>query len=123
MYQSRANAYKTVGVQSASPQRILDEVFQRIRLDCQRALTAIEAGDVPERCAQIGHAIKLVDALEASLDKEMAPELCGNLVQLYGYVRSRLVDANLKGDAQAVTEAMELVGEVHQSFLGAQKAA
>jgi flagellar protein FliS len=123
MYQSRANAYKTVGVQSASPQRILDEVFQRIRLDCQRAITAIENDDIPERCAQLGHAIKLVDALETSLDKEMAPDLCNNLVQLYGYVRSRLVDANVKGEADAINEAMELVGEVHESFLGAQKAA
>lgn len=123
MYQSRANAYKTVGVQSASPQRILDEVFQRIRVDCQRALSAIEQADIKARCEQIGHAIKLVDALEASLDREMAPELCANLVGLYGYVRSRLVDANVSGDAAAITEAMELVGEVHGSFQSAQKAA
>ncbi len=123
MYQSRANAYKTVGVQSASPQRILDEVFQRIHLDCQRALTAIDAGDVPERCEQITHALKLVGALETSLDSEMAPELCANLVQLYTYVRQRLVDANLEGDASALREAMELVSEVHGSFQAASKAA
>jgi flagellar protein FliS len=123
MYQSRANAYKKVGVESASPQRILDEVFQRIRVDCQRAINAIEEGDVRTRCEQITHAIKLVDALETSLDSEMAPELCANLVSLYGYVRSRLVDANAKGDAAAVTEAMELVGEVHASFQAAQQAA
>lgn len=123
MYESRANAYKTVGVQSASPQRILEEVFQRVHLDCQRALTAIEAGDVAERCHQITHALKLVAALETSLDSEMAPELCSNLVQLYTYARQRLIDANLKGDASAVREAMELVGEVHGSFQAASKAA
>lgn len=123
MYQSRANAYKTVGVQSASPERILDEVFQRIRVDCQRALTAIENGDIQTRCEQIAHAIKLVDALEASLDRELAPELCTNLVGLYGYVRSRLVDGNAKTDASAVREAMELISEVHGSFQQAQRAA
>lgn len=123
MYQARANAYKTVGVQSASPQRILDEVFQRIELDCQRAITAIENDDVKGRCEQIGHAIKLVGALEVSLDTELAPELCENLVGLYGYVRSRLVDANLKPDVKPVQEAMDLVREVHASFQAAQKAA
>ena len=122
MYQARANAYKTVGVQSASPERILDEVFQRIQLDCQRAVTAIEDDDVKERCEQIGHAIKLVRALEVSLDTELAPELCDNLVGLYGYVRGRLVDANLKGDVKPVRDALELIGEVHESFLAAQKA-
>lgn len=123
MYQARANAYKTVGVQSASPERILDEVFQRIQLDCQRAITAIESDDVKDRCEQLGHAIKLVGALEVSLDKELAPELCANLVGLYGYVRSRLVDANLKGDAEPVQEAMDLIREVHGSFQAVQKAA
>ena len=123
MYQSRANAYKTVGVQSASPERILDEVFQRIRVDCERALTAIEGGDVQTRCEQISHAIKLVDALESSLDRELAPDLCANLVGLYGYVRIRLVDANTKGEPAAVREAMELIGEVHASFQQARKAA
>jgi len=123
MYQSRANAYKTVGVQSASPERILDEVFQRIRLDCQRALTAIENRDIQTRCEQISHAIKLVDALEASLDKELAPDLCANLVGLYGYVRSRLVDGNAKIDPAAVREAMDLISEVHGSFQQARQAA
>ncbi len=123
MYQARANAYKTVGVQSASPQRILDEVFQRIELDCQRAITAIENEDVKGRCEQIGHAIKLVGALEVSLDSELAPELCENLVGLYGYVRARLVDANLNPDVKPVQEAMDLIREVHGSFQAAQKAA
>ena len=35
MYQSRANAYKTVGVQSASPERILDEdQTMNVKLAC-----------------------------------------------------------------------------------------
>jgi flagellar secretion chaperone FliS len=123
MYQSRANAYKTVGVQSASPERILEEVFSRIELDCERAISAIKNADVKDRCAQLGHAIKLVGALEVSLDRELAPELCANLYGLYGYVRTRLVDGNLKGDPKAVREAMELVREVHASFQAAQKAA
>lgn len=123
MYQARANAYKTIGFQSASPERILDEVFQRIELDCQRAVTAIENDDVKDRCEQLGHAIKLVGALAVSLDSELAPELCANLVGLYDYVRARLVDANLKGDVKPVQEAMELIREVHGSFQAAQKAA
>ncbi|MCR9162729.1 MAG: flagellar export chaperone FliS [Nannocystaceae bacterium] len=123
MYQSRANAYKTVGVQSASPERILDEVFQRIRVDCQRALSALESNDVDTRCKQISHAIKLVDALESSLDTALAPELCENLVSLYGYVRRRLFDANANADKGAIEEAMELIGEVHTSFQSARKAA
>ncbi|MGH1344466.1 MAG: flagellar export chaperone FliS [Nannocystales bacterium] len=123
MYQARANAYKTVGVQSASPQRILDEVFQRIELDCQRAITAIESNDVKARCEQLSHAIKLIGALEVSLDSELAPELCENLIGLYGYIRARLVDANLKPAVEPVQEAMDLVREVHSSFQAAQKAA
>lgn len=123
MYQPRANAYKTVGVQSASPERILDEVFLRIQLDCRRAVTAIEDDDIKERCEQIGHAIKLVRALEVSLDTELAPELCANLVGLYGYARSRLVDANLKGNAEPVREVMELIRELHGSFQVAQSGA
>lgn len=84
---------------------------------------AIESDDVDTRCKQISHAIKLVDALESSLDTALAPELCENLANLYGYVRGRLFDANAKADVAAIEEAMELIGEVHASFQSARNAA
>ncbi len=122
MYSSAARAYRTVRVESASPARVLEEVFERIELDCELPRTAIQDENLADRCKALSHALKLVGALEASLDEELAPELCGNLKRLYGYVRTQLVDANVSAEVPSLDNAVQVIRDIHESFRAAQGA-
>ena len=82
MYARAASAYKKVSVESASPTRVLDELFIRLRLDLRIAGEGLQSGDVAARCRALSQALQLVGALESGLDASVAPELCKNLLSL-----------------------------------------
>ena len=120
MYARAASAYKKVSVESASPARVLDELFQRLRRDFRIARESLEKGEVAPRCNALAHALKLVGALEASLDRDVAPELCDGLTGLYAFVREQIVEANRKAATGPLAAADEIVAEIHQAFRDAQ---
>lgn len=120
MYARAASAYKKVSIESASPARVLDELFRRLRLDFRVAKESLAAGDIAPRCNALSHALKLVGALEASLDRDVAPELCEGLTKLYAFVREQIVAANSQALAAPLDIADEIVAEIHEAFLQAQ---
>lgn len=123
MYSRAAQAYKKVSVESASPNRVLDELFSRVRLDFRLAGEAYDNNDVVGRCAALSEALQLVGALEAGLDTTMAPELCANLQALYRYVSGEILAANLGAGKAAIARADEVIAEVHDAFRSADSAA
>ncbi len=116
MYSRAASAYKKVAVESASPQRVLDELFSRILFDLRRALAGITNNDVVERCKALSEALQLVGALENALDTSVAPELCANLLSLYRYVREQIVASNSSGQSAPIEGAIEVITEIHDAF-------
>lgn len=119
MYARGANAYRKVAVESASPARILDELFVRLRRDIREAHDALDVGDVKTRCERLAHALRIVDALRSALDHTLAPDICTGLASLYGYAREQLFEANLRGDAKAIVRAEEVLVEIHEGFRAA----
>jgi len=119
MYARAASAYKKVSVESASPARVLDELFQRLRLDFRLAKEAMAAEQIAPRCNALSHALKLVNALEASLDRDVAPDLCEGLVNLYTFVCEQIYLANSKVIPEPLDAADEIVAQIHQAFLDA----
>lgn len=118
-----ANAYKKVSVESASPTRVLDELFTRLRLDLRLAREAIAAADVPERCRALSQALQLVGALESGLDASVAPELCANLRLLYAFVREQVFNANAQGVSDPIDRADEVIAEIHDAFRASEATA
>ena len=111
-----ARAYKNVAVSSARPTRVLDELFCRLRRDLMGAHEACQARDVEARCKALAHAMKIVTALEAGLDREAAPSLCDQLASLYGFVKDRILVANLRAEASAIAEAYDVIVALHDAF-------
>ncbi len=111
-----ANRYRTISLQSASPQQVLGEVFHRLTADINEAKRTILARDIAAKSRVIAHALDLVDALDASLEHETAPEMCANLSRLYDYVRSRLLDASARLDIAPLGDAERVVGQLSEAF-------
>ncbi len=114
-----AQAYKQVYLESASPTRLLDELYLRLLRDMDQARELIRARDPGGKGTAISHALAIVDELSLALDRQSAPELCSNLSRLYGFVSARLLAANLSMDEKPLAEAARVVETLRDAFLKA----
>lgn len=118
-----ARAYKRVSIESASPARILDEIYARLQRDMADACRAIEQGDAAKKGMALGHALRIVAELSATLDHDKAPAVCANLASLYEFVEIRLASANVSMRTEPIREAARVVDLLRQTFQEAQSKA
>ena len=108
-----ASAYRDHAVTTASPARIVVLVFERLILDMERALAAIQAGEHPH--AHLIHAqelvVTLLDALNTSA-WEHAPQLA----QIYMHVHRNLVTANVEQDPKRIHSCLEIVTPLRDAW-------
>lgn len=116
MAERGANAYRKVFLESATPPRLLDELYGRLLSDCHDAAEAIRQGDLAGKGRSINHAIEIIYELTAALDRSAAPELCSNLARLYDFVIQRLTTANLRIDVQPIVEAEQVIIVLRGAF-------
>lgn len=115
--QQAAQAYASMGVESnamsASPHQLIVMLFEGVQGALRKAGHALEAGDIPRRGQALSKAIDLIErGLRASLDTERGGGLAASLDSLYDYMIRRLMQANLKGDGEAITEVSQLLNEI-----------
>lgn len=115
------NAYRTMGVESiiesASPQRLVQMLFEGARTAVSAAALHLQRHDVAAKCEAISKAIAIIDGgLKASLDLNGGGELAKNLSDLYAYMTQRLLHANLKSDLVALNEVGKLLEQLGSAW-------
>ncbi|MDH1253836.1 flagellar export chaperone FliS [Comamonas thiooxydans] len=119
---SRAtSAYRQVGVQSglesASPHRLVQMLFDGLLQNLNTAIGALQRGDIELKGQQIGRAVRILEeGLKGGLNREQGGELAANLGSLYDYCVQRLTQANLRNDAAPVEEVLTLMSPVAKSW-------
>lgn len=116
MYARVSKAYKKVHLESASKERILDELYGRLLRDCSDARAAIEKRHVVAKSEAINHAMSIVNELVAALDYDAFPELCENLGRLYDFVNDRLLEGSQRLETAPIEEAEHIVASLRASF-------
>ena len=119
MYARASKAYKKVHLESASKERILDELYGRFLRDCRDARAAIEKKHVVAKSEAINHAMSIVNELVAALDYDAFPDLCENLGRLYDFVNERLLEGSQRLETAPIEEAEHIVSSLRESFLEA----
>ncbi len=104
-------AYLDASITTASPARLLVMLYERLVLDCRRALDAQRAGDHQEAHGQLIHAQDIVIELRSSLNTE-AWEGGPGLASLYDYLHTRLIRANVGRDASITEHCLGLVTDL-----------
>ena len=102
------NAYVDNSVATASPERLLVMLCDRLVLDVQRGLDAQRSADLPEAHAQLVHAQEIVLHLRGTLDVEAwsgAPALAS----LYDWLHTELVNANVSKDPTVTEGCLAIV--------------
>jgi flagellar secretion chaperone FliS len=111
-----AQQYRSVQNQSAvaeaSPYQLVTMLFVGVLDNLIAAKAGIEHNNVALKGAKLGRAIEIIDNLRVSLDLEIGGEVAENLSNLYTYMESRLLRANLDNDAAMIDEVMDLMTEI-----------
>ena len=107
--------YMGDAVTTASPQRLLVMLYDRLALDLERALTALADGNRPAAGEQLQHAQEIVLELRSSLRVD-AWEGAPRLAALYTWLISELVQANVKADRNRVASCLQVVEPLRDAW-------
>lgn len=101
-------------VASASPERLLVLLYDRLLVDVDRAGVAQDAGDWIAAGTHLTHAQWIVAELNGSLSDvwDGADDLRG----LYAYLTGRLIAANIDRDRSITTECREIVAPLREAW-------
>lgn len=118
-----AKAYTNLAVDSsvktADPHAMVLMLFDGAIEAARQAFAHLRAGRVPEKCAAIGKAIRIVDeGLKTSLDQAAGGAMAQQLAALYDYCVLRLLQANLRNDEKALIEVAKLLTELREAWAG-----
>lgn len=115
------NAYKDMSVETsvmdADPHKLVSMLFEGALLAIAKAKYQMLDKQTAAKGASISKAIAIIgEGLNASLDQSVGGELAQNLSALYGYMVTRLVEANLKNDTAILDEVARLLAELKDAW-------
>ncbi|MCQ4242998.1 flagellar export chaperone FliS [Stutzerimonas stutzeri] len=102
----------------ASPHRLIQMLMEGGLARLAQARGAMERGDVALKGMLIGKAVDIVGGLREALNQEAGGEVAANLDNLYAYMTTRLLEANLKNDSAILDEVAGLLREVKAGWDG-----
>ncbi|MCB2017844.1 MAG: flagellar export chaperone FliS [Hydrogenophaga sp.] len=116
-----ASAYKRIAaetsVQGADPHSLVGLLYDALLQSIALGGNAMARGDVATKGAALGKAVRILDeGLKAGLNLNEGGELAANLHQLYTYSAMRLTQANLRNDAKALEEVVQLIEPLAESW-------
>ena len=113
-------AYKTTrtstAIEDASPHQLITMLIDGALEKVATAGGAMGRGELASSGEAIGKAISIIAYLKSILDESAAPEFTGNLWNLYSYMESTLLSANISNDEEKLREVVELLNEVRAGW-------
>jgi flagellar secretion chaperone FliS len=107
--------YLADSINTASPARLLVMLYDRLVLDLQRAEQSLLAHDRAAASEHLQHAQEIILELWTSLDLE-AWDGAPGLANIYSFLVTELVRANVAGDAAGVAACQGLVGPLRDAW-------
>ena len=108
-YQSVNNQAQAI---EANPHRLIQMLMEGGLTRLAQARGAMERNQTALKGELVSKAIAIVGGLRQGLNLEQGGELAVNLDNLYAYMTTRLMEANLKNDPAILEEVSELLREV-----------
>lgn len=91
-------SYRRSAVDGASSVSLVIMLYDRLVADMQRAVAAMQLGDIEKRCSELNHALLILQQLEGSLNHEQGGVAAQNLAAFYSYARANVLEAQIKMD-------------------------
>jgi len=114
---STANKYLANKVMTASPQELTLMLYDGAIKFCNMAIDSINSNNIEGAHNSIIRAQNIIEEFMIVVDRNY--EVGNNLFLLYDYMYRRLVDANMKKDANIVEEVKGLIKELRDTWKSA----
>lgn len=115
-----ALAYRQFSVQGATPLGLVVMLYDGAITFLQRAVAAMEAGDIQKKCANLNRALAIFAQLEGSLNFEQGGEVARTLQALYVHARAQALKANLENSTATLRTLIEQFGSVRDAWREAE---
>ena len=109
-------AYQDSAVTTQSKGRLIVLLYDGAIKFMKLAIKELEANNYEAKGRYINKARDIINELNAVLDMNAGGEISSNLRKLYGFMNSRLSEANIKNDPKMIREVIELMEELNQSW-------
>jgi flagellar protein FliS len=109
------NQYNRDAILSATPARLVTMLYDRLLLDLSRAEKAQQAQDWSAAAQNLIHAQAIVAELSSSLKLD-AWDGAKGLFELYSYVSTTLVEANIRRDAERTRTCITLLEPLRDAW-------
>jgi flagellar protein FliS len=106
------NTYRETQTQTADPGELVVMLYKGAARFLASAIAAIEAQDLQTASNKLLLAQAIITELVETLDLQQGGDLAQNLGRIYEYMNFRLVDANLRKDAEPAREVERLLREL-----------
>ncbi|MFN8057686.1 MAG: flagellar export chaperone FliS [Vicinamibacterales bacterium] len=111
-----ANVYYQTHVQSRSPLELVVMLYDGALRFLRETHDAMARRDLVTKARTLSRALAIVSELQNNLNFDAAPEVSQQLDDLYTYMTSRLVEANMKGDPAIIAEVVHLLETVREAW-------
>jgi flagellar protein FliS len=117
---SALKQYQTVNIQAqtteASPHRLIQMLMEGGLTRLAQARGAIERNQIALKGELISKAIGIIGGLREGLNLELGGEVAANLDNLYEYMTTRLVEANVQNIVAPLDEVSSLLRNVKSGW-------
>lgn len=117
---SAMNEYKNAGVNAevmdAGPHRLIQMLMEGALDRIAIAKGAMQQKNIAVKGERISSAITIIEGLRHSLNKDAGGQIAMNLDDLYEYMASRLMEANLKDDVEMLDEVADLIRKIKSGW-------
>jgi flagellar protein FliS len=112
-----SNTYHEQQILTASPSRLVVMLYAAAMTSLNKAIKAIEAGDVQGRWDANKHAVEVIEHLFTTLDIERGGDIAADLQRLFPFMIRHLIDVDLHNDPEPAREVIELLKPLHGSWV------
>ena len=111
-----AKAYMATQVSTASQGDLLLMLYDTAISHLRQAIEKMRERDMATKGILITKAITIISELQESLNKERGGDISKNLLQLYFFCNTRLLQANLRLKPEMVEEVISILSGLRQAF-------
>jgi len=119
MLQVQRNKYLETSVQTASPAQLLIMLMDGAIRFCRAGAEGIRSGNYEHANTQLVKAQNIISEFVITIDR--SSPLADQLLRLYEYFNTRLIQANIKKDAEPAEEILQYLIELKETWIQAAK--
>ena len=110
------NQAENVAVNYDDPHHLIEMLMDGAIESINSAKYNMDQKNIAHKGEDISKAISIVTGLMASLDMEQGGDISENLMSLYDYMLTKLVEANLSDSAENLDEVTTLMNEIKTAW-------